>query len=295
MKIIRKIMLSASVCAAFLTACGVKETAETSTEKASVTESIFNQTEAPTEVTTTENTAAETTVSEEMTEEQTAPTEVHTEEISVEVPENAAYRRTANKISNISFFDENDNLILEKLDPNTDGDHPRNREYSYEYNDDGTIAIMTLSNSYGNSYKTYYEYNSDGTIRKETLYTNDELYNTSVYTYDEHSNPVRKEITYIGRIVGEVNVHVLSYEYEYDSDGRILVKKEFMDNDLKSTESYTYYTNGNTASLESQYANLDFNILRKYTYNSENRLIKEEISTSDEETTYIEYEYEFYN
>ena len=295
MKIIRKIILSASVCTAFLTACGVKETAETSTEKTSVTKSVSDRTEAPTEITTAENTAAETTISEKMTEEQTAPTESHIEEFDVEVPENAAYRRTANKISNISFFDENNNLILEKLDPNTDGDHPRNREYSYEYNDDGTIAVMTLSNSYGNSYKTYYEYNSDGTINKETLYTNDELYNTSVYTYDEHSNPVRKEITYIGRIVGEVNVHVLSYEYEYDSDGRISVKKEFMDNDLKSTESYTYDANGNTASLEAQYANLDFNILRKYTYNSENRLIKEEISTSDEETTYIEYEYEFYN
>lgn len=295
MKIIRKIILSASVCAAFLTACGVEENAETSAEKTSVTESVSDQTEAPTEGTTTENTAAEATTDEKMTEEQTAPTESHIEEFDVEVPENAAYRRTANKISNISFFDENDNLILEKLDPNTDGDHPRNREYSYEYNDDGTIAVMTLSNSYGNSYKTYYEYNSDGTISKETLYTDDEPYNTSVYTYDEHLNPVRKEITYTGRILGEVNVHVLSYEYEYDSDGRITVKKEFMDNDLKSTESYTYDTNGNTASLEAQYANLDFNILRKYTYNSENRLIKEEISTSDEETTYIEYEYEFYN
>ncbi len=295
MKLIRKIVLSASVCAAFLTACGVKETAEKSAVKASVTESISDQTEVTTEDITTENTAAETTAPEEITEEQTAPTESYIEEFDVEIPENAAYCRTANKISNISFFDENDNLILEKLDPNTNGDHPRNREYSYEYNDDGTIAVMTLSNSYGNSYKTYYEYNSDGTINKETFYTDDELYNTAVYTYDEHSNPIRKEIIYIGRVVGEVNVHVLSYEYDYDSDGRISVKKEFMDNDLKSTESYTYDTDGNTASLEAQYADLDFNILRKYTYNSENRLIKEEISTGDEETTYIEYEYEFYN
>lgn len=82
---------------------------------------------------------------------------------------------------------------------------------------------------------------SDETISKETL-----------YTYDVQLNPVRTKITYIGRIAGEVNIHVLSYEYEYDSNSRITVKKEFMDNDLRSTETCTYDANGNTVSLEAQ-------------------------------------------
>ena len=88
----------------------------------------------------------------------------------------------------------------------------------------------------------------------------------------------------------------LIYEYEYDSEGRILVEKCFSDKSSNNTTKYyTYDANGNMTSLETQYADMDLTMLTKYTYNSDNRLIRQEEFTDGEESSYAEYEYEFYN
>lgn len=284
---IRKIILAAAVCSVFLTACG----SETSSEKAFGAESVSDRTEAPTEVTAAENT---------------------TEEIDIKVPENAAYRQTELKyiegmLSTISFsfYDEHDKCIYyfsqQTDDSNEELTETFDCSYSYKYNDDGTIAeINSVSSFYNNQTldnQTLFEYRDDKTIRNKTYYynRNGKPWYTSVCTYDENSNPVWSETTF----VNSNKNYSSTYEYEYDSEGRILVEKCISDNDLYNcTKRYTYDDNGNTASLEATYAGSDFPQLTKYTYNSENRLIKEEFFVFGEKasyTEYTEYEYEFYN
>lgn len=295
-KNIVKSILSAAVCAVFLTACGSEKSAEKSSEKASTAESASVQTESHSDKTTAENTTAETNG------EQTAPTEVNTEEIDIKVPENAAYRQTElkyiqGKLSTIcfNFFDEHDNCIYLFSQPTEDSNEEWattfDCSYSYKYNADDTIAEMSIVDS-DDIQTMEYEYNEDKTVRTETGYRNGKLWFTTVCTYDDHSNPVRTEMTF----VNANKSYISTYEYEYDPDGRILVEKCTKDNDLSNyTKRNTYDENGNTASLETTYAHSDSPQLTKYTYNSENRLIKEENFTDGEESEYTEYEYEFYN
>ena len=292
MNIIRKIILSASVCAAFLTACGVKETAETSTEKASVTKSISDQTEAPTEITTAENTAAETTAAEESTEEQTAPTESHIKEFDVEVPENAAYKKTAlisrkdydfNAYQVIEFFDEHDNLILSLNQVKPGQTTPSIFQQTYEYNSDGTIASEECETMHGLQHIDH-EY-SNGILVKETTFINGNYKNTVSYTYDEYGNP----ITSVYENPDETICLETTYTYQYDGNGRFISIITQNNDGYKRNEQFTYDENGNIKT------HIDNDKEIKYTYNSENRLIKEQSFCDGEELEYTEYEYEFYN
>lgn len=285
-------ILSAAVCAVFLTACGSEKAAEKSSEKASAAESTSGQTESLSDKTTAENTTAEKTV----------PTEVNTEGIDIKAPENAVYCQTDKSYikGNLSaitihYYDEHDNIIYLFTQPTEDSDDEfaatSDCSYSYKYNADGTIAEMSIVDSYAIQTMEY-EYNDDKTVRTETGYRNGELWFTTVCTYDEYSNPVRTEMTF----VNANKSYISTYEYEYDPDGRILVEKCIKDDDLSNyTKRYTYDENGNMASLEATYAYLDYPQLTKYTYNSDNRLIKEQNFANGKELEYIEYEYEFYN
>ena len=292
MKIIRKIMLSASVCAAFLTACGVKETAETSTEKASVTESNSDQTEAPTEITTAVNTAAETTTDEKMTEEQTAPTESHIADFDVEVPENAAYKRTAliysksqdfDAYQEIEFFDEHDNPILSLSQVKPGQTTPSIFRQTYEYNSDGTITSEECETMHGLQHIDY-EY-SNGILVKETAFINGNYKYAISYTYDEYGNP----ITSIYEEPDETICLETTYTYQYDGNGRFISSVTQNNDGYKRNEQFTYDENGNVKT------HIDNDKEIKYTYNSENRLIKEQSFCGGEELEYTEYEYEFYN
>ncbi len=301
---IRKIILTAAVCSVFLTACG----SETSSEKASGAGSVFDRIEAPTEVTAAENTTAEATADEETIGEQTAPTEVTAEDFDIKVPENAVYRQTEleyieGKLSTICFrfFNEHDNCIYLFSQPTEDSNDEWattfDCSYSYKYNDDGTIAESNSVSSLDDIQShCQIEYRNDKTVLNKTFcyQHNGKPWYTSVSTYDEHSNPLRTEMNYVNSNRG----YISTYEYEYDSDGRILVEKNFKKDLLIYTKRYTYDDNGNTASIDATYAGSDFPQLTKYTYNSENRLIKEEYFVFGEEasyTEYTEYEYEFYN
>lgn len=261
-KDIRKIILTAAVFSVFLTACGLDTASETSSERASGTED-------------------------------------NTEDFDAEVPENAVYcQKELNyiqgELSNISlnYFDDHDNCIYFCSQPTEDSDDELTTafdcSYSYKYNDDGTIAEMSMDDI---QTLCKFEYSDDKAVT-ETAYRNGELWSTTVCTCDEYSNLLRTEMN----LVSTNSSYISSYEYEYDPDGRILVEKCFSDHDLSNyTKRYTYDDNGNMASLETTYADSDFPLLTKYTYNSDNRLIKEQSFTDGEESEYTEYEYEFYN
>lgn len=217
-----------------------------------------------------------------------------------DIPENAAYRKNEYYSykdgfsgSNVYFYDYHDNIILELLDPYTDGDHPRRCEYSYEYNSDNTVSSKTSVNSYGNVYKTCYEYNSNGTPAKITHYTNDTLYSTLFYEYDEYNNPIK--VTKDAKASPSNYDKNLYYEYEYNGDGNILIKKEYSsENKLKYTETYTYNEAG--IITEKEFSDNILNEYHKYiySYNAENQLIKEELFFNDSFFSTTEYEYTFY-
>lgn len=292
MKIIRKIILSASVCAVFLTACGVKENAKTSAEKTSVTESVSDQTEAPTEGTTTENTAAEATTAEEIMEEQTATTESHIADFDVEVPENAAYKRTAliysksydfDAYQEIEFFDEHDNPILSLSQVKPGQTTPSIFRQTYEYNSDGTITSEECETMHGLQHIDY-EY-SNGILVKETAFINGNYKYAISYTYDEYGNP----ITSIYEEPDETICLETTYTYQYDGNGRFISSVTQNNDGYKRNEQFTYDENGNVKT------HIDNDKEIKYTYNSENRLIKEQSFCGGEELEYTEYEYEFYN
>lgn len=292
MKIIRKIILSASVCAAFLTACGVEENVETSAEKTSVTESVSDRTEAPTDITTAEKTAEETIVSEKMTEEQTATTESHIEKFDVEVPENAAYKRTAliysksydfDAYQEIEFFDEHDNPILSLSQVKPGQTTPSIFRQTYEYNSDGTIASEECETMHGLQHIDY-EY-SNGILVKEIAFINGNYKYAISYTYDEHGNP----ITSIYEEPDETICLETTYTYQYDGNGRFISSVTQNNDGYKRNEQFTYDENGNVKT------HIDNDKEIKYTYNSENRLIKEQSFCDGEELEYTEYEYEFYN
>lgn len=265
-KNIRKIILTAAVCSVFLTACGLDTASETSSEGASGAEDSM-------------------------------------EALDAEIPENAVYCQkelnyVQGELSNISlnYFDDHDNYIYFCSKPTEDSNNELTTafdcSYSYKYNDDGTIAEMSMVESDDIQTLYQFEYSEDKAVRTETAYRNGELLSTTVCTYDEYSNSLRTETN----IVSTNSSYISSYEYEYDPDGRILVEKRLNDNDaLNCTKRYTYDDNGNMASLETTYANSDYPLLTKYTYNSDNRLIKEQSFTGGEESEYTEYEYEFYN
>jgi len=273
-KNIRIIILIASICAAIMTACDSKKSSETSSNKDSKTASVSDI------------------------------TEINTEDSNFEIPENAVYCQTKleyiqDKLSTISytFYDEHDDCIYLYSQPAEDLEDEWQTtydcSYSYKYNDDGTISEMSMVMQDSSPLLYQFEYSDDKKVQNETAYRNDEIWSITISELDEYSNPVRNEISYVQN--EKLNT-VTTYEYEYDSEGRILVEKYISDKDISNnTKYYTYDTNGNIANLETQYDNMDLTLLTKYTYNSDNRLINQEEFTNGEESSYIEYKYEFYN
>lgn len=271
---IHKTILTASICAAIMTSCGSDKSSETSSDKDSGAVSVSDL------------------------------TDVNMEDFDVEIPENAVYCQTElvrikGEPSTIAFnfYDDHDNCIYLYSHPVGDSENEFQTtfycSYSYKYNDDGTISEMNMAMQDSSPILSEFEYSDDKKLETERTYRNDEMWSTAFSELDEHSNPVRCEIYYVDN--DKLN-SVTTYEYEYDSEGRILVEKCFSDKSYNNTTKYyTYDANGNMTSLETQYADMDLTMLTKYTYNSDNRLIRQEEFTDGEESSYAEYEYEFYN
>lgn len=271
---IHKTILTASICAAIMTSCGSEKSSETSSDKDSGAVSVSDL------------------------------TDVNMEDFDIEIPENAVYCQTElvrikGEPSTIAFnfYDDHDNCIYLYSHPVGDSENEFQTtfycSYSYKYNDDGTISEMNMAMQDSSPILSEFEYSDDKKLETERTYRNDEMWSTAFSELDEHSNPVRCEISYVDN--DKLN-SVTTYEYEYDSEGRILVEKCFSDKSSNNTTKYfTYDANGNMTSLETQYADMDLTMLTKYTYNSDNRLIRQEEFTDGEESSYAEYEYEFYN
>jgi len=271
---IHKTILTASICAAIMTSCGSEKSSETSSDKDSGAVSVSDL------------------------------TDVNMEDFDIEIPENAVYCQTElvrikGEPSTIAFnfYDDHDNCIYLYSHPVGDSENEFQTtfycSYSYKYNDDGTISEMNMAMQDSSPILSEFEYSDDKKLETERTYRNDEMWSTAFSELDEHSNPVRCEISYVDN--DKLN-SVTTYEYEYDSEGRILVEKCFSDKSYNNTTKYyTYDANGNMTSLETQYADMDLTMLTKYTYNSDNRLIRQEEFTDGEESSYAEYEYEFYN
>lgn len=271
---IHKTILTASICAAIMTSCGSEKSSETSSDKDSGAVSVSDL------------------------------TDVNMEDFDIEIPENAVYCQTElvrikGEPSTIAFnfYDDHDNCIYLYSHPVGDSENEFQTtfycSYSYKYNDDGTISEMNMAMQDSSPILSEFEYSDDKKLETERTYRNDEMWSTAFSELDEHSNPVRCEIFYVDN--DKLN-SVTTYEYEYDSEGRILVEKCFSDKSYNNTTKYyTYDANGNMTSLETQYADMDLTMLTKYTYNSDNRLIRQEEFTDGEESSYAEYEYEFYN
>lgn len=274
-------------CMAVLTACGKEGAEKNSSDEGAF---VFE---------THETTSTEISdVSDENTE--AASTEEN--EISFndnyEIPENAVYCQTERSYVQgeltavcLGYYNEYNDCVY-VLSESEEGNTAIESSYSYKYNDDGTVSEMNMVFN-GVQMLYQFKYSDDKRIKDETLYRDGKLWSTAVSELDEHSNPVRNEISYLEN---ENLSSVTTYEYEYDSEGRILVEKYISDKKyLSSTKRYTYDSNGNVASLETQYSDSDLTSLTKYTYNSDNRLIRKAEYIDGEELSYAEYEYEFYN
>ena len=282
-------IILAAGCAFFLTACTSENVQESVSAETSAAESVSDRTEAPTDETTAENTTLETTAAEETTEEQTAPAEVSAEELSVEVPENASYKKTTVSYNengvctgrNISFYDGYDNIILNLHQTNPESDQLSRMEYTYEYNADGTIAYKEYKAMPGDVHVDY-EY-SDGLLVKEITYYNGEWFGTLTHTLNEHGHPVKTEYEY----ASEGGFGGLSeYEYEYDENGRVIRQEtENKSTAYYSSVSYTYDEKGNLKSED------DGSRRKFYTYDSENQVVKLECYYIGSLSWYEEYEY----
>lgn len=276
----KKLIISLLICCmAVLTACSKADTAVESSPAievptVAVTEQSVNQTQSPTE------------------SETEAPTESVFPDNFTEIPENASYKQI--KYTNypdgfqdisIHFFDSHDNVILIVTDHN--GGFGKT-EYSYEYNEDGTVAERQYQVIDGGVFKTVYEYNTDGTLAKKNDYVNGEFYGTDTYTYDGHKEPVRRE----SAVPDEDYYGTSDYSYEYDQQGRVI--KKIFSSDLPvfyAKETYTYDYKGNLKTIIS--GKID-NLKIVYSYDEDNRLIMEDHFCNDSWEYSIKYVYEFY-
>lgn len=273
-------------CMVVLTACGKEGTEKNSSDEGSFASETLETTSTEISDVSDENTEAASTEENEISSND-----------NYEIPENAVYCQTERsyfqgELTAVchSYYNEYNDCVY-VLSESEDGNTAIESSYSYEYNDDGTLSEM---NMVLNGVQMFYqfEYSDDKRIKNETLYRDGKLWSTAVSEFDEHSNPLRNEISYLEN----KNLNsVTTYEYEYDSEGRILVEKYISDKKyLSSTKRYTYDSNGNAVSLETQYTDRDLTSLTKYTYNSDNRLIRKAEYIDGEELSYSEYEYKYY-
>ncbi len=245
------------LCSLLLTACGQANSLPRSPEElAEYAESIAQENTTETEMPTT----AMPETSEEPTTEST--TEPATESIDNDItehlltadelpedlviPEHAAYCKTefcpeteafgldstsywfydahGNEIGGIGYYDgkpmENDGSVTE-----------------YKYNEDGTIAVQTISDCFGET-ECRYTYNADGTVNECFTFEDGVEYSCNLYEYNKFGD-MKKEY-YI-----QDNTCYLetAYKNQYDDEGR-LVKQTKGDGYLGMETEYFYDVQG---------------------------------------------------
>ncbi|MBR6394922.1 MAG: hypothetical protein IKS13_08915 [Ruminococcus sp.] len=211
------------------------------------------------------------------------------QEFSQPLPETASYTRYVRRFKNNQFesktaetFDDHDNIIrTADVNVTTNSETPT-RQYSYTYNEDGTVAEVC---DYGYvSTRTVYTYNEDGKPLTIEVFDVDSgaLKSTDSCTYNEHG-----DLTKQTRITGGKETFISAYKYEYDDNGTMTVRYELWSDDTeKSKEEFTY--NGDRISDTVKYiygSNELYCSKFHYEYDPEGReLLTEQTDMTDENT-----------
>ena len=293
----KKMLISVLLCTVCLVSCSDTSVSEEifSYEEVSVTEAVT------TVVQTTQATSETIHIT---TTESFQPTD------DIEIPENATYKQTKyrmngseKQITEISFFDEYDNIVC-NINYNLNDNIFRTMRYVYKYNDDGTISTKKLIAENGLSSNNEYEYNDDGTLKSIAYFSEGgDRVKTERYEYNEYGS-IRLKNTF--KPDDSEPCGTEAHEYEYDENGRIardIITKadNFSSSDYDGTETldYTYDENGNILTEHSvrkgTYHTLATDVnednMIVYAYNSENQRISAEITDKYGYVTLIEYEY----
>lgn len=107
----------------------------------------------------------------------------------------------------------------------------------HKYDDQGReVYTHQIDHENNSEMVTYNELDEAGNVVKALYYSDGQLANTTVSTYDEHNNVLTK-----GDGDGNINTR---YEYEYDDQGRVVTEKGYVIGDgeevLDHTTEYTY-------------------------------------------------------
>lgn len=203
----------------------------------------------------------------------------------IEIPENAVYKQTLahyvdGELEHTYYFyyDEHDNMILIIKPPY------KPFRYFYEYNDFGLVTVM----SQDDGFQFNYEYNADKTLSKEICYHKNEPVYLNVYSYNGNNKPYKYE-----RTVYDSNSKGYC-EFDYDSNGRLSVKRTLNEKELLRTEYFTYDYFGNLIKKEVDEKRRSIIYHEIYTYNSENRLIQTARYDNNKLSYIDKYTYEFY-
>lgn len=137
-------------------------------------------------------------------------------------------------------YDDHDNIIMSEYFDVETGECYDINENTYEYNDDGSIAV-----EYNGSLMRYryYEYNDDGSLNTVNEYEGDMLMLSECYSYDEYGGLIN--LTYT--MAGQNTIDFGDYVREYDDKGNVTVSKhyDYTTNELTSICYFTYDENGN--------------------------------------------------
>lgn len=299
-----KKIIAVLCCLIRLSACGNKEVSDVS-DNTITAESMTTETTTVISVNTT------TTLFETIPQTTATITEVPLDfDEENEVPENAVYKKTKyrmnddeKQITEISFFDEHDNIVC-NVNPDLNDNIYSIMRYVYKYNDDNTISSKKLIAENGITSVNNYEYNDDGTLRSISyLSEGRDLARTEYYEFNENGDILTKNI-FMPNESEPYRTEI--HEYEYDENGKIshniITKTDMGYNvDYEETETldYTYDENGNiliehsvrTGISHTLATDTDEDDMIVYTYNSSNQCISAEITDKYGNISIIEYEY----
>ena len=163
---------------------------------------------------------------------------------------------------------------------------------TYRYNDKSLLIEVLLAD-----FKRLYEYNEKNEMTQVKQYNNlnGKLESTLTYTYDEHSNPVKK----IEQSTMYSKKDITTFKYEYDNKHNIIKSIATKNNEHSISKEYN---KNNQLIVERKFVKrLDSSYNSQeimteeylYTYNDKNLLIKESIQKENKIREKVEYLYEY--
>lgn len=274
--------VSLLLCLSLLSACGKSKKTEI------ITNSTIENTQQRIEETSdfTQYTTEETTETTTTLETITKTTTEYTEEIilphDIDVPKNAAYCQILHikdGDSDFIFYDNHNNEIL--YINGSSGKTIYSREY--EYNSDGTVAVMIQNDTFWESIYTY-TYNENEEIKQcfHTVDGHDEGYYNE-YEYDDHGQILKdhyidtfdnttmftvffnNEYDNEGRLIQQTD-DIITIQYVYDENGNIIHEIHKLINSNESLEEYIYTYDENGNKLTGEYISDGITVYSDYSY-----------------------------